>query len=330
MNIPYKLIANVLDGAASKKEKEQLALWRSSSVENEFIYSTLKNERVFTQKENREFVVPDKEKVWNELMQKLPVRKTVAAYSLKQMIAVAAMVAVVFLTAGYAMSAIITDDDKYADIYTTIIAPEGQKTKTILPDGTEVWLNSGSSITYSGSFAEDNRNISMAGEAYFEVTKNREMPFNLNIEDEVSLTVLGTSFNVKNNKQTIEVALNRGSVKLVDQDSNESLAILNNMEKAIIEKRNDELYCLVTKITDYNYNIWSLDELKFENASFDEIIRKLEIRYGMTISYSNINTDERYWMIIQNESLDEILQVLRKIVPITYSINDKHVIIEGK
>lgn len=330
MDIPYKIIDRVLDGVASEKEKEQLALWRSTSVENEIIYSTLKNERLFTETENREFVVPDKDKVWNELSQKLSLRKTAAVYSLKQIIAVAAMVAVVFLTAGYAISALISDKDKHADIYTTIIAPEGQKTKSILPDGTEVWLNSGSSISYSGSFAADNRNISMTGEAYFDVAKNREMPFNLSIEDEVSLTVLGTSFNVKNNRQTIEVALNRGSVKLADQDSNESLAILNNMEKAVIEKRNGVLYCDVAKITDYNYNIWSLEELKFENASFDEIIIKLEKRYGMTIDYSNIDTDERYWMTIKNETLDEMLQVLRKIVPITYSINDKHVIIEGK
>lgn len=330
MDIPYKIIDRVLEGTASEKEKEQLSLWRSASVENEFFYSTLKNERLFTEKENREFVFPDKEKVWNELSQRISFRKTPAAYSLKQIIAVAAMVAVVFLTAGYAISTLSSDKDMHADIYTTIIAPAGQKTKSILPDGTEVWLNSGSSITYSSSFAANNRNISMTGEVYFDVAVNTKMPFNLNIEDEVSLTVLGTSFNVKNNKQVIEVALKQGSVKLTDPDSNESLAILNNMERAVIEKRNEALFCDVSKISDYNYNIWSLEELKFENVSFDEIILKLEKRYGMKIEYSNINTDKRYWMSIKNETLDEMLQVLRKIVPITYSINDKHVIIEGK
>lgn len=329
MEIPYELIDRILNGTASESEKVQMELWRNLSAENDFIFQTLKNEMHFAETDSREFVIPNKDKVWNEITQWISINKPAATYSLKQFIAVAAMVAVVFLTAGYALSAFVFNNDGLSDNYTTILAPEGQKSKAILPDGTEVWLNAGASISYSNLFAADNRDISMTGEVYFDVTVNREIPFILNIDDEVLLTVLGTSFNVKSDNNAIEVALNNGSVQLTDRSNNASLAVLSNMEMAIIEKRNGALYCSVDKITNYNYDIWLLDELRFENVTFDEIVLKLEKRYGMTIDYTNIDSDRRYWMTIKNESLEEMLNIMSKIVPISYSVDEKHVTING-
>ena len=329
MEIPYELIDRILNGTASESEKVQMELWRNLSAENDFIFQTLKNEMHFTETDSREFIIPNKDRVWNEIAQRRSFNKPAATYSLKQFIAVAAMVAVVFLTAGYALSAFVFNNDGLSDNYTTILAPEGQKSKAILPDGTEVWLNAGASISYSNLFAADNRDISMTGEVYFDVTENREIPFILNIDDEVLLTVLGTSFNVKSDNNAIEVALNNGSVQLTDRSNNASLAVLSNMEMAIIEKRNGALYCSVDKITNYNYDIWLLDELRFENVTFEEIVLKLEKRYGMTIEYTNIDSDRRYWMTIKNESLEEMLNIMSKIVPISYTVDEKHVKING-
>ena len=329
MEIPYNIIDKVLEGTASQTEREHVALWRSLSTENDFIYRSVKNEKHFTETDSREFIIPDKEKVWGEINRRITIKKPAVTYSLKQFIAVAAMVAVVFLTAGYALSLFFSNNNTLSNIYTTVSAPEGQKSKVVLPDGTEVWLNSGSSITYSSLFAADNRDIKMSGEVYFDVAENRDVPFNLNIDDEVSLTVLGTSFNVKSEESAIEVALNHGSVQLADRSNNANLAILSPMERAVIEKRNGALYCSVDKIGSYNYNVWLLDELKFENASFDDMIMKLEKRYGMTIDYSNIDSNRRYWMSVKDESLEEMLNLLIKIVPMTYTIENKHVMIEG-
>lgn len=263
-------------------------------------------------------------------MQQTTLKKSIRTYSLKELLAVAAMVAVLFMAGGYAVSLIDFGKANAQVTYTTISAPEGQKSKAVLPDGTEVWLNSGASISYSNLFAAENRDISMSGEAYFDVAANKEVPFNLNIQNEISLTVLGTSFNVKSNHQRIEVALNEGSVQLINRQDNEDLVKLKPLEKAVIEKKKGTLFCNVMAMDEFYDNLWSLQELKIENASFADIVEKLEKRYGVQIEFSNINPQKRYWISIHNETLNETLNVLGKIVPITYTVNNNNVTIKGK
>ncbi|MDR0833955.1 MAG: FecR family protein, partial [Candidatus Symbiothrix sp.] len=84
---------------------------------------------------------------------------------------------------------------RFADV--VIEAPFGSKTKTYLPDGTLVWLNAGSKITYSQGFGVSERNVRLSGEGYFEVSKNEKVPFNVKT-DELQVNVLGTIFNFKN------------------------------------------------------------------------------------------------------------------------------------
>jgi ferric-dicitrate binding protein FerR (iron transport regulator) len=79
--------------------------------------------------------------------------------------------------------------------YNTMTSPRGGQYKLILPDGTKVWLNAASSITYPTIFAEDRRVVSITGEVYFEVTKNARKPFTVRTYSD-EITVLGTSFNV--------------------------------------------------------------------------------------------------------------------------------------
>ncbi|MEA5043251.1 MAG: FecR family protein [Petrimonas sp.] len=330
MDIPHLIIEKVLEGKATLHEVEQLNTWRMKSCENETVYQMLKNERQFAEKEHDNLVIPDKEKVWNQISRRISFKKPVRMYPLREIVAIAAMVALLFMAVGYAVSLIDFGKARRQLAYTTISTPEGQKSKAVLPDGTEVWLNSGSSISYSNLFAAGNREISMSGQAYFNVAHDEEMPFNLSIDGTVSLTVLGTSFNVKSDNQTIEVALNEGSVQLSNSKNNAGLALLKPMEKAVIEKESGALVCRVTAMSEFDDNVWSLQELKFEDASFARIVSKLEKRYGVNIEFSNINPEKRYWLSIKNETLDETLFILDKIVPLTYSISDKNVTIKGK
>ncbi len=304
--------------------------WRLASSENEDIFRILVNERQYTKMENAELVIPDKEKVWKLITQKITFKKTPKTISIKTFIGVAAIIAIIFMGFGYGISFVSSVFHKGILASTTISAPLGQKSKAILPDGTEVWINSGSAITYTERFASENREISMTGEAYFKVAHDKKMPFLLSIENDVLLTVLGTTFNVKSNNDLIEVALNDGSVQLTNKVTEKLLTYLKPMEKATIERINGTLQCKVDMLSEFNDNLWSLQELKFENVTFNDIILKLEKRYGLDIEFNDINLDKRYWMSIQNETIEETLNVLGKLVPLTYTIKEDKVIIQGK
>lgn len=331
MKIPLHIIENLFRGTITTQEKEELKNWRSASSENEDIFRILVNERQYKKMEPAELVVPDKEKVWNLIKQQITFKTTTPrVYSIKDLVGVAAMVAVVFMGLGYGIS-LVSDAFRKGNIAsTTISAPVGQKSKAILPDGTEVWLNSGSAITYSERFAADNREISMTGEAYFQVAHDKKKPFMLSIEKDVLLTVLGTSFNVKSDADLIEVALNDGSVQLTNKLTEKLLTYLKPLEKATIENINGNLYCKVDLLSEFNDNLWSLQELKLENMTFEEIVLKLEKRYGIDIEFNNINLNKRYWMSIQNETIEETLNVLGKLVPLTYTIDKDQVMIQGE
>ncbi|WP_436414082.1 FecR family protein [Petrimonas sp.] len=330
MKIPFQIIENFFNGTITTREKEELMKWRLASSENEDIFRILVNERQYTKMENAELVIPDKEKVWKLITQKITFKKTPKTISIKTFIGVAAIIAIIFMGFGYGISFVSSVFHKGILASTTISAPLGQKSKAILPDGTEVWINSGSAITYTERFASENREISMTGEAYFKVAHDKKMPFLLSIENDVLLTVLGTTFNVKSNNDLIEVALNDGSVQLTNKVTEKLLTYLKPMEKATIERINGTLQCKVDMLSEFNDNLWSLQELKFENVTFNDIILKLEKRYGLDIEFNDINLDKRYWMSIQNETIEETLNVLGKLVPLTYTIKEDKVIIQGK
>lgn len=97
----------------------------------------------------------------------------------------------------------------------TVEAPYGSKTKLYLPDGTLVWLNAGSKMSYAQDFGINERSLNLSGEAYFEVTRNEEIPFKVHTE-ELDVKVLGTKFNFRNYKDDLEakVCLLEGKVAL--------------------------------------------------------------------------------------------------------------------
>src|SRR5690606_19326478 len=100
-------------------------------------------------------------------------------------------------------------------LYNTMSTPTGGQYRLMLPDGTEVWLNAASSITYPVAFAGSERNVSITGEVYFEVKKNAAKPFKVKVKEQV-IEVLGTRFNVNayDNEDAIKTTLAEGTVKV--------------------------------------------------------------------------------------------------------------------
>jgi transmembrane sensor len=200
---------------------------------------------------------------------------------------------------------------KSEKVISQISTRNGTRTNLLLPDGTKVKLNAGSSISYDSSFNKAIREVSLLGEAYFDVVKNKERPFIIHTS-KINIKVLGTEFNVKSypTDHTTEASLIRGSIEVTFRDKPNKKFILKPNQKIVVDneqKTEDILETLrknnpvkihglpanIKKLT-YQYKTgtiietsWVQDKLIFQDELFEDIARQLERWYGVTIIFKN-------------------------------------------
>jgi ferric-dicitrate binding protein FerR (iron transport regulator) len=192
-----------------------------------------------------------------------------------------------------------------------------------------MWLNSGSSISYNNKFGETDRTVVLKGEAFFDVTKNKDIKFIVKTGT-VNVVVHGTAFNVKSylSDQEISVSLLRGSVDVVSSSDNKSLALLSPGERFVVEKLN--LNSKVQKCDASLDGIWRLEKLKFEGATITEVAEKLGKWYGIDIAVKDTNKFQKYWFTVKSESINDILKSMNGLHPIKYSISGDNVVISSR
>ena len=197
--------------------------------------------------------------------------------------------------------------------------PAGIRSEISLPDGSVVWLNSESTISYKVPFVGGTeRKVELIGEAFFKVKKNEQVPFQVETGS-VSVTVLGTEFNCKAfpEDSLIEVVLAEGSIKLNSMDSKTGAKefIMKPGERAVVDKmRND------TKISTENiekYIGWHQNKLILDECPMPEIARRLERWYGVEVEIVDPKIENiKISSTFENEPLNEILEMLEIATPI--------------
>lgn len=200
----------------------------------------------------------------------------------------------------------------------------GQKSHVILPDGTKVWLNSGTKISYSNNFNQYNREVFLEGEAFFDVVHYENLPFTVNTTD-IDVVVKGTAFDVSAYKDDTftEVSLLEGMVEVYGKDG-----VLVKALKPNDLLRYDKLkssYALLRGGNAEQYSTWTAEELVFENESLAVVIKKMERWYGVKIDWPYEGVKKNYTFRIKTESLREILQLINVITPIDYVIQGSDV-----
>src|SRR5690606_5078196 len=158
----------------------------------------------------------------------------------------------------------------------------GVKYTTVLPDGTQVKLNSSSSIKYPEQFSEDLREVFLKGEAFFEVKHDQQRPFIVHSGD-LKIQVLGTSFNVRDYGDETEtrVALVTGKVRIDPQSDTSSSLVLEPAQMAVFNRENRSLQ---KKPFDFKTEIgWKEGVLIFSNTTLAEAFDKIERWYGVEI-----------------------------------------------
>jgi transmembrane sensor len=210
-------------------------------------------------------------------------------------------------------------------VMNTLTTPRGGIFQVALPDGTQVWLNAGSSIRYPTAFTGKQRQISITGEAYFEVAKDKTKPFEVRVND-MRIEVLGTHFNVNayDNEDNRKTTLLEGSIELINGPYH---SLLKPGQQAQSGK-NDKITVLQPE--DMLQTIaWKNGFFNFTNADLPTILRQLERWYDIEVRFEGPVPQRRFQgELPRNLRLDEILKVLKG-VNIKYEMQGKTLIIES-
>ena len=227
--------------------------------------------------------------------------------------------------------------------YHEVTVPKGSKSFLVLADSTKVWLNAGARLRYPVNFQQSSRKVFLEGEAFFDVTENKDVPFFVSLSG-MDIKVLGTRFNVKayTDENNIEATLLEGAIEVVGlpSDKQEGNLRLSPGQKLILTTeqatrgsgavpskiKNAEIINLSDPETE---TAWIKDKLIFHKERFDRVKVKLERWYGVTIDIQDADIlDYRFTGTFDEETFEQALQALQKAARFEYEITKKHVIIK--
>lgn len=249
-------------------------------------------------------------------------RKLFRSKALKYCIAAAAAAAI-FLT-GAATSELVTGKRQE----TVLMASSENISSYTLPDGSKVWLNKNSWLTYNQKFGKRTRQVALKGEGYFEVNRDERRPFIVKMQNNLDIKVLGTTFNACNypSLNKAEVILRSGSVQVSDNGRNEYVILKPNQKFTWNEGTAE-----ISSVNAMNCCRWFEHRLVFDNVKLKDILENLSHKYQTEISLNVGNlADKHMSMTIRDESVEDILDILTTLLPIRWRYQGAEIIIENK
>lgn len=295
---------------------------------------------------------------WQQFKHKLPLQTPVVAIKKNNKRRLFWLAAASVLIAFAATFTFITSNsvEESNGLMTTIEAPAGETVKKVLPDGSKVWLNARSKLTYKKNFVGTLREVSLVGEAYFDVVKDPNHPFVVNTAS-LHLRVLGTAFNVRAfaNEKKSEAALVHGSIEVTLVNNPDKKIILKPSEKITVrnnaieqtsssairpvEKGRSVPIPLIT-LSNIHYKEedplpveaqWIEKKLAFESETLEDIATRMERYYNVNITFQDESVKSEVLSgSFKNETFAEAMEYLQgaSVIPFKFKINaDKEIII---
>lgn len=200
----------------------------------------------------------------------------------------------------------------------TIATGYGEKAEVTLPDGSRVWINSGSRLTYDSRFNRKRRDLQLTGEAYFEVVPNSRKPFVVQTAD-LEVEALGTSFSVTDydDESFATSVLLEGKVHV---RAGEQERFLTDNHRATLYKASHTLATDAVRAADFM--VWKDGYLYFENCSFDEIARRLSRMFNVEIRFHSEKLKTLHFTgTLGNSSIRNVLDILSLTSPMRYEMS---------
>ncbi|WP_372776718.1 FecR family protein [Mangrovibacterium sp.] len=317
----YEIIARKLTGTISADESQMLEKWVSESHKNQIEFEDI---QILWEKTG-EFQIPSsiEQNAALELVHKRADIKSPKTFRLHLLYQAAAILVLAVLLAGtynYFFSAGSSSSEYYEEVFAAI----GTRTHVDLPDGSSVYLNSGSSLRFSNQFTtKDQRRIELEGEAYFDVAKDPEHPFIVQAGP-IEIQALGTEFNVDayNLDRAINVVLLEGKVAISEANrmDNKALMVLKPNEKARFNVKENTIIKEITYELE-RYVGWIDGKMVFMDDPIQDVMIKLENWYNVDIRLEDQKLNKyRFTGTFIDESVDEILHTFSLTSPLSYEI----------
>ncbi|MDP4207369.1 MAG: FecR domain-containing protein [Bacteroidota bacterium] len=322
-NIDEYKILKYIQGQCSPAEREEILQWLTTSEKNRKVYFRLKalwyalRAGINAKSENLE--------------QKLAACRKKARPSGQPGISVsfAKYAAISIMVLG--IPSLIWYSYIYRPKLITLQVGAREEVKSIvLSDSTKVWLNKNSKITYPQPFSGKDRLIKLEGEAYFEVEKDSQHPFKVQTPA-ITVCVMGTSFNVKtqNKLQLTETTLTEGTVALQEKGGKD-IAVMKPGEQARFDARTNKL---TVKQVDVNtYTAWHQGITLLKNVTVAEIAKVIEKMFHIEVrvNITGLESDKYDFTILKGQAVDTVMEMLRFIAPIKYTVTNAQINISKK
>ncbi len=330
VNIPENVkvaIIDYLSGNWDECESTLLTSWIEENEENQEIFSQLvdlwsaesiiKNEKNF-----------DVDVAWNHIFEKLDGKTssgTVHA-NFREILKYVAVFIFALVIGGLGYSLIQKQNVFIATQVVEYTAPYGSQSDLKLQDGSVVKLNAGTTLKYDTGFGVKNRNIELNGEAYFEVAKNKELPFTVKAKD-ISVTALGTKFNVKayDEEKLVSTVLMEGSVQVRNDELSQRKNIILEPNQKAVFNMNDHQFSLA-EVDGFSEVSWFSEAWVIQNKSLKEFAKLLERRFDVSIQFNdNQINDFVFGGTFKGETIEQILTAISYSAPVKYKISNNQV-----
>lgn len=343
----------ILSPANEKSIRENLFLLLNEFNDHNFNEVQTDFERTY---ENILFEIKNRDLIEREMIS--GERKRRFKKVIVQGLSIAALITVVFFIGSLYPSVRKSDSagSSSAITYTEIKAPFGSKSEILLPDGTEVMLNAGSSIKYGSDFSLDNRDIALAGEAYFKVARNIDLPLIVNAGN-INIKAVGTEFNIKayEDDGIIETTLLEGKVEITqsgEQKDDIRFIDLNPNQKAIYIKESGSFTLsevnsiappavapvksiyeniLISPKADVDQVVaWTKGKLIIRGENLENMSVELQRKYDVTFNFLDEDIKKfRFTGVLLDETLEQVLNVIKLTAPIDYYVEGKTVFMKS-
>lgn len=204
------------------------------------------------------------------------------------------------------------ESTRAANEYNTLTVPSGGKYSVVLPDGTRIWLNAESSVTFPTAFTADERSVKVSGEAYFEIAKDPSRPFLVAVGNQQRIRVLGTHFNVNayRDEESITTTLLEGSVEIVTAEAKAKPVKLKPGQQATLTGRG--AIRIRDGIDTDEITAWKNGLFQFEKADIEGVMRQFSRWYNVDIRYEGPKPEKKFsGKIDRHLNASEALEILR-------------------
>lgn len=323
----WALIAKCRAGECSKEENDELRSWRYLSSENNALFTEAA--AILTDTANALWTAGlEKEKAFENINKKAAeneIRSQIKTRKAKKLSLIVRVAASVMLLVSISLAYFYYSNQPSATVVETAA---NENRHIVLPDGSDAVLNGNTKITYFENFSSGKRAVNLSGEAFFNITPDKEHPFVINA-GAIKVKVLGTAFNVKAYKgqDNALVVVESG---IVEVSSENSSVTITKGEAALFKKQNGTLKSFRNE--DVNYKSWKTKQIRFENTSLKNALTTLENVYNISIEVkdNNIIRNKKINADFDKQSVDFILNTICETYHLSYTKNGNNYLITGK